>query len=259
MKNLSLILLILINTGSFAQVSGLNKPDIEPNVIAKDLMSWLYYERDHLAWSSDYIPLDSVFKEMEKSKFISALAEGRFLPLKFSSKDGNIYYQLYPQNNLDESISSVLKREALKQFRYTKLYGKELPNFGYVDINGDVFNPESTKGKVIVLNCWFTSCKPCIAEMPELNILVDTYKGRSDILFISLAKNNVTEIKQFLKKHQFNYKIVPDKSFYMENELLIEGFPTQLIVDRQGKIVKIINGAKINELKALLLKVDKQD
>lgn len=258
MKNQLLLLFLLLSTLGYGQVTGFTKPVIESNAITKDLMSWLYYERDHLEWSSDYIPLDSVFKEMDKNKFLGALAEGGFLPLKFTKENGVVYYQLHAVNNLDESIADNIQRIALAQFRYAKLYGKELPSFNYVDLKGNVFNAETAKGKIVVINCWYISCGACVAEMPELNLLVDAYKERTDVLFVSLALDNAVEIKQFLKKHTFKYAIVPNKESYLTNELNIELYPTQIVVDRQSKIVKLIDGPRTSELKALIEKVVNQ-
>lgn len=258
MKKNSLLLCLLSSTVGFGQITGLTKPDVEPNVITKDFMSWLYYKRDHLAWSSDYIPLDTVFKEMDKNKFLETIAKGGFLPLKFTAENGIVYYQLHAVKFLDEDFATQIQSEATRQFRATRMQGKELPSFNYVDLKGNVFNAETAKGKIVVINCWYIACGACVAEMPELNLLVDAYKDRSDVLFISLAQNNVAEIKQFLKKHPFKYAIVPDKEGYLNNELNIEGYPTQIVVDRQGKIVKLIPEVKTDELKALIEKVVQQ-
>jgi thiol-disulfide isomerase/thioredoxin len=43
----------------------------------------------------------------------------------------------------------------------------------YCDWSSDVCSSDL----VIVLNFWFTQCKPCVAEFPELNELKEKYKS----------------------------------------------------------------------------------
>jgi thiol-disulfide isomerase/thioredoxin len=42
------------------------------------------------------------------------------------------------------------------------------------------------EGKVIVINLWFTTCHPCIAELPALNKLVKEYKDKN-VVFLGLS------------------------------------------------------------------------
>ena len=57
------------------------------------------------------------------------------------------------------------------------LEGCLLPDFIAETIDGEILNSADLRGKVLVLNFWFTSCPPCIAELPGLNRLVDEYDG----------------------------------------------------------------------------------
>ncbi|MCB9309709.1 MAG: TlpA family protein disulfide reductase [Lewinellaceae bacterium] len=84
---------------------------------------------------------------------------------------------------------------------------KPAPDFEVKDINGTVYKLSQLKDKTIVLNFWFTSCKPCIAEIPVLNELVDENK---DVVFLALAADKEDRIQSFLKKHSFHYNIVAD-------------------------------------------------
>lgn len=60
---------------------------------------------------------------------------------------------------------------------------KPLPNFNFTDLNGHIYNKESCKGKIVVLNFWFINGAPFAAEIPLLNQLVELYKNRNDIIF----------------------------------------------------------------------------
>ena len=101
------------------------------------------------------------------------------------------------------------------------------------DMNGMLISPESIKGKIIVLNFWFVKCAPCVSEIPLLNELVSQYAGNKEIIFLSFALDNATDIKQFLKRKKFSYKIVPDAASVSE-KFKVTAYPTNVIINKQG-------------------------
>ena len=66
-------------------------------------------------------------------------------------------------------------------------------------------------------------------------------KNRDDIQFISLATDNQQELLSFLKTKEFKYAVVADKEKYMTEQLKISAYPTHILVDKNGKIVKVVN------------------
>ncbi|WP_262420286.1 TlpA family protein disulfide reductase [Flagellimonas meishanensis] len=54
-------------------------------------------------------------------------------------------------------------------------------NWELIDLKGNGYNFESTKGKVVVLNFWATWCPPCVAELPSLDKLYADYGGSGGI------------------------------------------------------------------------------
>ncbi len=109
-----------------------------------------------------------------------------------------------------------------------------------VSIEGKSFGPAELNGKVVVLNFWFTNCPPCLKEIPELNKLVEEYKGK-DVVFLGFATDDKGSIESFIKENPFKYELipsatnlmlkflVPDKSGNLETK-----FPTHIVVDREG-------------------------
>ncbi len=51
------------------------------------------------------------------------------------------------------------------------LLNQPAPDFSVTDMSGKKYTLAGLRGKVIVLNFWFTTCAPCIAEMPGLNAI----------------------------------------------------------------------------------------
>ena len=120
-----------------------------------------------------------------------------------------------------------------------KFLNSELPNFKYKDIKGKTVNSASLKGRPIIINFWFTTCRPCIAEMPELNRLKEKYKT-SDIVFLSMTYETKSKVLAFLKKRKFDFQIIPNAKDYCEK--FTDNYPINIFVDRNGMIKKIENG-----------------
>lgn len=262
MKYLYSIIFFSIYLSSKAQILKHLSPVEAPAEIQKSIMNWLYYEDKYILWSADYTTLDTLQQKISKKEFLDQLATGRYMPLRVMAPDTTICYQLYKlSDSADKEIGTTIKFKALQEYRYYQMEGLPLPKFRFVDLNNELFNDSTVKGKILVINCWFIHCQPCLEEIPLLNQLAKTYSTYPNILFIGLAFDSAKNLKIFLKKTKFTYSIIPDQEDYLRNELQISGYPAHLIVSGEGKIVKIIDGKlnaqkieRINELINLSIK-----
>ena len=122
------------------------------------------------------------------------------------------------------------------------------PAFKLTSMDGKVFESASLRGKVVILNFWFTGCVPCVAEMPKLNELVEKFKD-DDVVFIAPTWDSKTVLQTFLKNHTFKYNIVPSAISLIVNtyssgtgEVVM---PTTIIIDKEGSIHTRIEGGLI--------------
>ena len=117
--------------------------------------------------------------------------------------------------------------------------GFEMPNVTVTRLDGSTIDLTALRGKPVVINWWHTACSPCIAEMPELNKLVEKYKGR-DVEFLAIANNEMAELPPFLKRRPFSYDIA------LANDEVVRTFgqeyPRHVIVNSKGKVVLDFSG-----------------
>ena len=117
--------------------------------------------------------------------------------------------------------------------------GFEMPNVTVTRLDGSTIDLTVLRGKPVVINWWHTTCSPCIAEIPELNKLVEKYEGR-DVEFLAIANNEMAELPPFLKRHPFSYDIVLGNSEAMR--VLGQAYPRHVIVNSKGKVVLDLGG-----------------
>jgi len=116
------------------------------------------------------------------------------------------------------------------------------------------FNPK--KEKITVINFWFIECKPCKMEIPDLNKLVEKYKDY-DVAFLAIALNKPDQLKDFLKKTDFDYTVLSIEE-QQTLELGIQGYPTHFILNRQGKVVYKATGLEPGSIDKLEKAIEEQ-
>lgn len=102
-------------------------------------------------------------------------------------------------------------------------------------IDGYKVNPDSLAGKVVVFNFWFIGCPPCRAEIPELDKLAEQYKNNPNVVFVAVALDERYDVKRYIASHPFNYHMLTDGRYFTD-KLHINTYPTNVIVDKEGKV-----------------------
>lgn len=249
---ISIVLLLLL--GACAGKARYGEPKINGETLEKDFRTWWGYYKKDFSLASDFIALDEAEKPINKAEFLQKLTSGEYIPLKLVAKDSLTYYKLFRLDpNADKGIKNEMKRSATIYLDHFKKEGTPFPPFQFTDLNGTTYTNENTKGKIVVVKCWFIRCKSCVAEFPELNELVDSYRNREDMLFISLATDPKDQLAKFLSEKKFDYHVVPEQGDFMDVTLGLTAYPTHFIIDKNGIIQKVTNSAEemIPKLRAL--------
>jgi len=141
----------------------------------------------------------------------------------------------------DEMLQKFEAQKNTDVQAFSKMLNTLAPDFELKDIQGTSWSLKKLRGKVVVLNFWFTSCAPCIHEMPELNKLVKTFENKN-IAFLGLTFNSEKQIEGFLKKREFIYKLLPN-SHDVDKAYNINSWPTSIVIDKNGYIKTILQSS----------------
>jgi len=123
--------------------------------------------------------------------------------------------------------------------------GELFKNFATKDTGENTINTADLFGKILVLNFWFIDCPPCRSEIPSLNKLADLYKNDSSVVFIAVALDNKSRLKNFLRDNPFDYKMIYNgRSIAAQYGIVL--YPTSVVVDQKGTISFHTTGATNN-------------
>ena len=183
--------------------------------------------------------------------------------VKTQAADKNVFVRVdILEEDLDE-LESMLPIPGQRQssagnlsVKKDPLIGKKAPRLESVLLDGSKFKLENHKGKVVVLDFWATWCGPCRMEIPHFVKLVDKYEDDLVILGVSVDDPNAYEkIPAFSSNYNINYPILLDDKrevSYMYGG--ISSIPTTFVLNRQGKALGRIVGARSYEQFEGLLK-----
>lgn len=154
----------------------------------------------------------------------------RFAIPKDSIPEADLLLEQY-----NEKKSQSIKFSVVKSNEGTLKVGDKFPDFRAEDINGKQWTNADVKGKVMVLNCWFTGCGPCRAEMPEVSSWKDEMP---DVMFFSSTYEKPSTARPVLESRKFNWiALVNDKQF--KDYLGGNGYPMTVVVDKEGIIRQV--------------------
>ncbi|WP_044896472.1 thiol-disulfide oxidoreductase ResA [Bacillus alveayuensis] len=121
--------------------------------------------------------------------------------------------------------------------------GSAAPDFVLNDLNGKTFQLSNYDGKGVFLNFWGTWCEPCKREMPYIERQYQYYKNHGvEVLAINVGESNIA-VENFKDQYGLTFPILLDKKMEVLNAYGVDPLPTTFLIDKDGKVVKIITGS----------------
>jgi len=196
---------------------------------------------------------DEKFQKINPEDFMKIMMSNEYIPVPYIDDKKSVKAFVFRKATTEEQAMILKMQQGGNEMeqKESAILGTNAVEFSATDLKGKKYALTGLKGKIVVLNFWFVECKPCVMEMPELNELVEEFKGK-EIVFLAIALNDKKQLKKFLKTTDFNYIIVPDGKS-IANSYSVGGFPTNVIIDQNGIIQYVSTGIGPNN-KANLLK-----
>jgi thiol-disulfide isomerase/thioredoxin len=140
----------------------------------------------------------------------------------------------------DQIKAEAEEKEAAKK----QEAGLEAPVFTLNDLEGKPLALTSLRGKYVILDFWGSWCVWCIRGIPNMKAYYAKYKDKLEILGVDC--NDTEERWQAaVNEHQIPWLHVRCDEKAMRGvgeKYRISGFPTKVIIDPEGKVVKTVVG-----------------
>lgn len=133
-----------------------------------------------------------------------------------------------------------------------KSIGMPAPEVTMKDLAGKDVSLSQYQGKVVLVNFWATWCEPCRIEIPWLIEMQQKYGAKGfTVLGIAMDEEGKSVVAPFVDKELFDVngqKLPMSYPILLGNEGVADkfgglfGYPTSILISRDGKQVKRITG-----------------
>jgi len=130
--------------------------------------------------------------------------------------------------------------------------GQRAPDFTVADGSTSI-HLASYRGKVVLLNFWWSNCAPCIEELPSLEQLHHDDPNLA-ILAVSIDEDSASYSRFLIRRH-VDFATVRDPDQTAAKLFHTDMWPETYLIDRQGVIRRKFVGAtdwSNPEIRALL-------
>ena len=102
------------------------------------------------------------------------------------------------------------------------------------------------RGKVVLLDFWTYGCINCIHIIPDLKKLEAKYPNELVVIGVHSAKfateGDAGNLRQAVMRYGLEHPVVADKDLRIWNEYAVRAWPTQVLIDPDGRIVGQVAG-----------------
>jgi thiol-disulfide isomerase/thioredoxin len=95
----------------------------------------------------------------------------------------------------------------------------------------------SLKGKVVFITFWFPGCGPCRGEFPHFENVMTQFRGNKEVVYLGI--NGVRKQDDYVLPFMdgTKYSFTPLKGGEIDKAYGVNGYPSNFLVDRDGRLV----------------------
>jgi thiol-disulfide isomerase/thioredoxin len=117
-------------------------------------------------------------------------------------------------------------------------------NLSGTSLDGKPINVASYRGKVLVINLWWSGCQPCIAEAPKLKAAYAS--GKAAFIGINILDSSAAQGLAFERALGIPYPSIyaPDGSAVLafNGSVSPKVVPATIVLDPQGRVAAVVRG-----------------
>jgi thiol-disulfide isomerase/thioredoxin len=118
-----------------------------------------------------------------------------------------------------------------------------MPVFRATTLDGQKYNNESVKGKVVLLQFWATWCKYCRGDQDAVDTVAKEFADEGLLVLAVDAGESKKTVKQYLAQSPRAVPIVLMENTNLAAMFSATSYPLYVLVDADGKIAGELRGA----------------
>lgn len=168
------------------------------------------------------------------------------IPLASGCVSFGVQTEYSPQTEYSSQTDAVSTdmRETEKTSEETENNKVAAPDFTVLDENGNKVKLSDFKGQPVVLNFWATWCYYCKVEMPDFELARENYPGVKFLMVNATdgVRETVEKAKKYVSDKGFGFDIYFDTESQAQTAYGISGYPTTVLIDKDGYVVGMAPG-----------------
>jgi thiol-disulfide isomerase/thioredoxin len=122
------------------------------------------------------------------------------------------------------------------------LAGAPAQSYPVTGLDGKTDSLEHYRGQVVFVNLWASWCAPCRSETPALEQLYEAERGKGLVVLGIDQGESRSAAAAFASEMKLRYPILLDENQAYGRAYAAIGLPTSIVVGRDGRIVRGIDG-----------------
>jgi cytochrome c biogenesis protein CcmG, thiol:disulfide interchange protein DsbE len=140
------------------------------------------------------------------------------------------------------------------------------PDFTLPSLNGGDVRLSDYRGKIVLVNFWYTNCAPCREETPALQAIFQKLADQGlQIIGVNVRGNERKgpdgdeDIRKFTTANGVTYPIALDTDGQVDRDYRVYTLPTSFVIDRSGNVRYLLFSAVTGEdVEALFNKLQQE-
>ncbi len=134
-------------------------------------------------------------------------------------------------------VASIAAAAELKPWE-----GGATPAMAVEDLQGKTHRLDDYRGKVVLVNFWATWCEPCRAEMPSIDRLRSSLKGKPfEVVAVNMAEP-LSRIEKFSASMPLGFPLLRDRDGSVSKTWKAKLLPASYLIGRDGRIRYVAYG-----------------
>lgn len=142
------------------------------------------------------------------------------------------------------------RRQNPSEVYRARFLGRPAPAFTLKGLDGNAVRLADYRGKVVLINFWFSTCFPCREETPDLIRLYEAHKDGGLVVVgvnlddVVMPQEGRRYLDSFLKVFKVPYPLLFADTKMFRDYGGVPVQPTSFLVDRDGVVVEVFWGAR---------------